>query len=671
MSVINNATNPFLLNIQPITNQPQYSSGLDPVAVLRSDVNDIQQMVIFSEKRIAVNVISSYSEPTIQVINNLNVASNNILSINDIPVVPGGTTINNYGCNGGGSEYLGSNSYGWYFPPSSIGGVGIKDATGIPRSNADTYTNAITKLDYYIFENLVDSAPAPRFLAESQSISSINYYWTNPSQFKFNFVNQWAPYISSLQLNLYSNVRSNSSNLWLTYLLNGTYVPKGTVPLGGVEFMNSLTPGSTFAYSNPSVSNYVLQVGIDPAVLTTSNGPYSLVVNFQNYSVQPYKYLVFGSNNLAVLVPRVPTTSDFTVTLYSNSSLGVYVVPRLNQDAYLTPAPVYYYSLVGTADLCNAPGPYNDGTSLGVSVVPGGCGYNLNFQFSVIASNSFGASGSKLVSAYTGPAPFAATPVVSLSGVFNSNTGAPTLSYSATNEDGTLFWTFTSLPSLSGSNPITSNVTLTPTNYFQYYDYTFGFSASNVAFCEQTSSASATYQSNYFIAAPQLNISVVSSNIDNTPPYYITVNASNLPFLGTGVTLSNTWINYNATNAYNIVTTNSNLTAVGSNQISFRFGSIYVLKDSAGSTRSSVETQITGFAGSILHTFTGPITPLQQIQYTFPSDAISGTCSANTSVGYIYTGGTPNPGVTITFLRQNDTVDYDGTYTYTYRNYTP
>lgn len=660
MSVINNATNPFLLNIQPITNQPQYASGTDPMAVLRSDVNDIQQMVIFSEKRIAVDVISSYSEPTIQVINNLNIASNNILSINNIPVVPGGTTINN----GSGSniEYLGSNAYGWWFPPSSIGGVGIRDSTGIPRAPpADTYTNAITKIDAYIFENLVDSAPAPNFLAESRSISSINYYWKNPSQFKFNFINQWSPYISSIQFTVFSNVSSNSSNPWFTYLLNDTYTPKGSIPLGGLELMNSLTPGTMILYSNTNVSNYVLQYGIDPMYLSYSNGPYSLAVNFQNYSTQPYKYLLFGSNNLAVLVPRAPTLADFTVTLYDTNTLGVYVVPQLLQDAYLTPNPVYYYSLLGTTDLCNVPGPYNDGANLSVDVVSGRCGYDVYFMFSVIASNSFGTSPAKIVSAYTGPAPFAATPIVSLSGIFNSNTGEPTLSYSASNEDGTLFWRFTSTPGLSGSNEIASNVSLVPTHYFQYYDTSFDFVASNVGFCKQTASSTTSYSCNYFIAPPQLGIVVAC----NASPYTITVTASNLPFVPAGVTFSNIWT-YPDANVYTVITSASNLTCIGCNVNTFTFSSQYTLIDSSAAFRTSAPTSITGYAAATIYTYSSNITYTQSIPVTFPINAINGTCSASATIGYTYIGGPPNPGVTILFQTIPPNTD-PGIYTWSFQ----
>ena len=94
MSITNN--NPFLLNIQPIQGSVANATGLDPITTLRSDVDDIQQMVKFGEKRIAVDVISAYNQTKIQVINDINVQTS-VLSINDVPVGTGGTNaiINN------------------------------------------------------------------------------------------------------------------------------------------------------------------------------------------------------------------------------------------------------------------------------------------------------------------------------------------------------------------------------------------------------------------------------------------------------------------------------------------------------------------------------------------------------------------------------------------------
>jgi len=71
MSTTNN--NPFLLNIIPTENTIAAASGLDPFATLRTDVANIQQMVIFDEKRIAVDTINAFNNNHVDIINNVNI----------------------------------------------------------------------------------------------------------------------------------------------------------------------------------------------------------------------------------------------------------------------------------------------------------------------------------------------------------------------------------------------------------------------------------------------------------------------------------------------------------------------------------------------------------------------------------------------------------------------
>jgi hypothetical protein len=91
MSTTNN--NPFLLNIIPTENTITAASGLDQFATLRTDVTNIQQMVIFDEKRIAVDIINAFNNTQVEIINNVNIGSsetNNVpdaeLTVNGIPV---------------------------------------------------------------------------------------------------------------------------------------------------------------------------------------------------------------------------------------------------------------------------------------------------------------------------------------------------------------------------------------------------------------------------------------------------------------------------------------------------------------------------------------------------------------------------------------------------------
>ena len=690
MSITNG--NPSFINIIPVFNAPNGTSGIDSTTALRNDVNNIQEMVNYDTKTIKTDFIGSFNKSIITFLNPAIIPSigpppidgllqNSCTSAAEAAAAAAaGNNNNGSGCCSN-VDRLDSNSYGWYFPVSSIGGTGIVDATHVPRSSADTYTNAITKLDYWIYENLVDTPPAPTYLAENNSFSSINFYWANPQQFKLNFLTQtWAPYMSSITIHLYSNVQPHSSNLWLTYTYGNQYVPhglSGSTPLVGVEFMNNLGNGSISTYSNSTYSNYILQVQLANTLLTNSNGPFSIDVSFQNYSINSNRYLVFHSNTVASCTPRAPTTADFYLTLYNNGGLGVYVVPTLYPWACMIPSPVFYYVLQNTTVLNpqTLTGTYTSGTHLPISVIGANCGFNQYFNFVVSASNIYG-SATLTQAANTGPAPFAATPTVSLAGsTINSNTGVANIVYSVGNAapSGTLYWSFTT-PSQamgnSGTGVRAASFALTPTHFFQYYDNTFTLLASNVQFCTQTSTNFTTYNSAYTVSAPQMYVSVTTTDSNNEPPYNIIATLSNIPTVPSGVTLSTTWSNLNGINATINSTTSSNLTAIGSNINVFRFSAYYTFTDSSNVTRRSLSTIGQGSAGAILHAFSGPINQTQQIQETYPADAIVNTCYASVTTGFSVTG-TPGPGATILFITNGSPGITDGTYFWGYQNNTP
>jgi hypothetical protein len=92
------AANSYVLNITELQNVVTTASGLSPVSALSNTVAQIQQMVIFDEKRIAANTISRFSQSPIQVIDSMNFASNAVLTLNNIEVTASGsTTTTNYG----------------------------------------------------------------------------------------------------------------------------------------------------------------------------------------------------------------------------------------------------------------------------------------------------------------------------------------------------------------------------------------------------------------------------------------------------------------------------------------------------------------------------------------------------------------------------------------------
>lgn len=74
------------MNIVDLQNTITSASGLSPVATLSNTVAQLQEMLIYDEKRIAVNTISKYSQSPIQVTDSMNFASNATLSVNGVGV---------------------------------------------------------------------------------------------------------------------------------------------------------------------------------------------------------------------------------------------------------------------------------------------------------------------------------------------------------------------------------------------------------------------------------------------------------------------------------------------------------------------------------------------------------------------------------------------------------
>ena len=83
----------FVLNIVELQNTITSASGLSPVAVLSNTVAQLQEMVIYDEKRIAVNTISKYNASPIQVVDSMNFASNAVLTLNGTSVTGGGASL--------------------------------------------------------------------------------------------------------------------------------------------------------------------------------------------------------------------------------------------------------------------------------------------------------------------------------------------------------------------------------------------------------------------------------------------------------------------------------------------------------------------------------------------------------------------------------------------------
>jgi hypothetical protein len=362
MSTTNN--NPFLLNIIPTENTITAASGLDPFATLRTDVANIQQMVIFDEKRIAVDTINAFNNSHVDIINNVNIGSsqtNNApdaeLTVNGLPV--GGsidittitTTITNILSNSSilsnnpvitdilasisnlsysvGSEYLQSNTYNYTFQPSSIGGTDIRDKViGTP----DTITNAFAKVDNWIFTNMIAPPPISVFISSNSTPITCKVSWSNPYQFPIGFLAEPFPYISELYINI--------SNADGTFSLSSNISTPSNMPFPGnsnviSNVMLTLDTG-TYTSGYSSDNTYIIA---DAASTGKSNFIFNITWLNKNKSLQSNTLTISNLNFGGGSAPSAPI--GLIASQQSNTSIRL---------SYSTPAslngPLLHYSNV-------------------------------------------------------------------------------------------------------------------------------------------------------------------------------------------------------------------------------------------------------------------------------------------------------------------------------------
>ena len=76
------AASNFIVNITELQNTITSASGTSGLTSLSNAVSRLQEMVIYDEKRIAVNTISRFNQTPIQVVDSLNLASNAVITSN-------------------------------------------------------------------------------------------------------------------------------------------------------------------------------------------------------------------------------------------------------------------------------------------------------------------------------------------------------------------------------------------------------------------------------------------------------------------------------------------------------------------------------------------------------------------------------------------------------------
>lgn len=129
---------PFVLNIVDLQNTVTSAGGVNPVTTLSNTVAQLQEMLIYDEKRLAVNTISKYNQSPIQVVDAMNFGAG--LTVDGASVVGTSTTqFSQVGSIGNVSSF--TNYY------NTLGGTAIAFQVGSPATNPLTISgNGVTTI---------------------------------------------------------------------------------------------------------------------------------------------------------------------------------------------------------------------------------------------------------------------------------------------------------------------------------------------------------------------------------------------------------------------------------------------------------------------------------------------------------------------------------------------
>ena len=280
------------------------------------------------------------------------------------------------------NNFLKSNTWIAPFRPSTIGGTDIKD---LSTGNPDTYTNALAKIDAWIYKNLIDQPPPPTYNSQTNSVTSLSFYWKKPDQFKVGILNVYSPYISSIHFELYSNIAPNSisSNLFSTFVFGEGLVPFNRFQVEGVEFTNSNS--SIFNFN--SVTNTV-QIGINSEKFNYNNGPYNLNMYFKNYSSNIYSTLLFNPQNMGLVSPPSAPQSVVFTNITTRTATIIIQKPLYNASNLFTetyPPLQDYRAILSSRAIQNR--RYNDTISAGTVTTYNSIPYTNDFQNFSLGNN--------------------------------------------------------------------------------------------------------------------------------------------------------------------------------------------------------------------------------------------------------------------------------------------
>jgi hypothetical protein len=478
------------------------------------------------------------------------------------------------------------------FHDLNIGGTGIK-ATESIESN-DTYTEALAKIDTWLYKNIVDQPPAPtsNSLDIGNSSEGTLVTWKAPFQFRVGSINDNTlfPYIASLTIQI-SNALSHT---YCNLVYGSNYIPSTSNIEGVLIKIGSID--NNIILSNSSYNKNILNLTLKGLTFLDALPLFSINVWYNNYSSNSYNILTFSNlffSDIGIPSSNSPSSNNINIELINNNSLYVGITTSLKSN--FLPTPVFYFkasNIYGDyrAEPSNYIGPFTYSTLLEPTITQinyNAAFYNSNPSTSNItlwikASNSLGIYETSF-SASTGEQCNLPVPIIGdFNNIMNSD-GSITTTTTINNNIGLINWYITyknnynnttcNTISYHTSNINYCNSSMLTSNLLQYYSNTVTLNVNLTSnFWISSSNQISNITDPYFLVTPNMCNKIFTSNTNESNKYDISIFLDNnyviIPINTTIITLWGITPNNNS-----IITTNNSNFKYGP----IDFGSEYII----------------------------------------------------------------------------------------------
>ena len=214
------------------------------------------------------------------------------------------------------------------FHDLNSGGTGI--VAELTQNNNDTYTTGLSKIDNWLYRNIIDQPPQPTFNFTSRNTSNITVSWNLPYQFQIGMLgpNMFIPFIQSVSM-----IITDCNNRILSNIVNtSNYLPRYTNNVNNIYSqsiigcnINTLSITQNPIVITPSIVNRTLRITLLDTQFSATFAPFKVDIYYSNYSSNRNNIYTFSGLNFqgADKPPSAPRNTYLTNTNISNMIINI------------------------------------------------------------------------------------------------------------------------------------------------------------------------------------------------------------------------------------------------------------------------------------------------------------------------------------------------------------